>query len=126
MTAGKAVIKDNVEVQHNCCIDRGILGKDTILEKNVKLDNFVHIAHDDYIGERTFITAGAKLAGRVTIGRDCWIGVNATISNGINIGDNCRVTLGSVVTKDVLPNSTVTGNFAIDHKKFIEFIKSIR
>lgn len=125
-TAGRVIIKDNVEVQHNCCIDRGILGGDTILENYVKLDNFVHIAHDDYIGERTFITAGVKLAGRVTIGKDCWIGVNATVSNGISIGDNCKITLGSVVTKDVPSNSTVTGNFAIDHRKFIEFIKSIR
>lgn len=125
-TAGRTIIKDNVEVQHNCCVDRGILGGDTILGNNVKLDNFVHIAHDDYIGDRTFITAGAKLAGRVIVGKDCWIGVNATISNGINIGDNCKITLGSVVTRDVPSGSTVTGNFAIDHKKFIEFIKSIR
>lgn len=125
-TAGRVIIKDNVEVQHNCCIDRGVLGGDTILENYVKLDNFVHIAHDDHIGERTFITAGVKLAGRVIVGKDCWLGVNATISNGINIGDNCKITLGSVVTKDVPSNSTVTGNFAIDHKKFIEFIKTIR
>ncbi len=125
-TAGRAVIKDNVEIQHNCCVDRGILGGDTILDRNVKLDNFVHIAHDDYIGERTFITAGVKLSGRVVTGKDCWLGVNATVSNGINIGDNCMITLGSVVTKDVPSDTTVTGNFAIEHSKFIQFIKSIR
>jgi len=126
LTAGRVIIRDNVEIQHNCCIDRGVLGGDTVLDSNVKLDNFVHIAHDDYIGERTFITAGAKLSGRVTIGKDCWIGVNATISNGISIGNNCRISLGSVVTKDVPSGKTVTGNFAIEHSKFIEFIKSIR
>ena len=125
-TGGRTIIKDRVEIQHNCCVDRGVLGGDTILERDVKLDNFVHIAHDDYIGERTFITAGVKLAGRVTVGKDCWLGVNATISNGITIGDNCKITLGSVVTQNVQSNTTVTGNFAIDHKKFIEFIKSIR
>lgn len=125
-TGGRAIIKDRVEVQHNCCVDRGVLGGDTIIESDVKLDNFVHIAHDNYIGERTFITAGVKLAGRVTIGIDCWIGVNATVSNGIMIGDNSKVTLGAVVTQNVESNTTVTGNFAIDHKKFIEFIKSIR
>lgn len=125
-TAGRVIIKDNVEIQHNCCVDRGIMGGDTILFKDVKLDNLVHIAHDDVIGERTFITAGAKFAGRVIVGKDCWIGVNATISNGINIGDNCKISLGSVVTKDVPSDTTVTGNFAIDHSKFLEFIKSIR
>lgn len=126
MTAGRVVIKENVEIQHNCCIDRGVLGGDTVLESNVKLDNFVHIAHDDYIGERTFITAGVKLSGRVIIGKDCWLGVNSTVSNGITIGDNCKITLGSVVTRDVPSNTTVTGNFAIEHNKFIQFIKSIR
>lgn len=126
ITAGRVVIKDNVEIQHNCCIDRGVLGGDTILESNVKLDNFVHIAHDDYIGERTFITAGVKLSGRVIIGKDCWLGVNCTVSNGITIGDNCKITLGSVVTREVPSNTTVTGNFAIEHSRFIEFIKSIR
>lgn len=125
-SAGMVIIKDNVEVQHNCCIDKGVMGGNTVLEEFVKVDNFVHIAHDDHIGERTLITAGVKLSGRVTVGKDCWLGVNSTISNGINIGDNCRITLGSVVTKDVESNSTVTGNFAIDHKKFLQFIKSIR
>lgn len=125
-TGGRAIIKDGVEIQHNCCVDRGVLGGDTILEKDVKLDNCVHIAHDDHIGERTFITAGVKLAGRVIIGKDCWLGVNSTFSNGIVIGDNCKISLGSVVTQDVKSNTTVTGNFAIDHNKFIQFIKSIR
>lgn len=125
-TGGRVIIKDNVEVQHNCCIDRGVLGGDTIISQYVKLDNFVHIAHDDIIGERTLITAGVKLSGRVIIGQDCWIGVNATVTNGISIGNNCKISLGAVVTKSIPDNSTVSGNFAIDHSKFIEFIKSIR
>ena len=125
-TGGRTVIGNNVEIQHNCCVDRGILGGDTIIEDYVKVDNFVHIAHDNYIGERTLVTAGTQFAGRVIVGKDCFIGLNVTISNGINIGDNCKITLGAVVTKDVPSNSTVSGNFAIDHKRFIEFIKSIR
>lgn len=125
-TAGMVVIKDNVEIQHNCCVDRGILGGDTVLDCNVKVDNLVHIAHDDYIGERTFITAGVVFGGRVIVGRDCWLGLNAVVSNGIKIGDNCKISLGSVVTKNVPSDTTVTGNFAIEHSKFIQFIKSIR
>lgn len=125
-SAGKVIIKDFVEIQHNCCVDRGVFGGDTILNEYVKTDNFVHIAHDDIIGSRTFITAGVKFSGRVIVGSDCWIGVNATISNGITIGNKCKISLGSVVTKDVPDNSTVSGNFAIEHNRFIEFIKSIR
>lgn len=125
-SAGRVLIEDNVEIQHNCCIDKGVFGGNTILKKDVKIDNFVHIAHDDVIGERTFITAGVKLSGRVVIGKDCWLGVNATVSNGITIGDNSKITLGSVVTRDVPGDTTVTGNFAIEHSKFMENLKKIR
>jgi len=31
-----------------------------------------------------------------------------------------------VVTNSIAPNQKVAGNFAIDHNKFIQFIKSIR
>lgn len=125
-SAGFVKIKNNVEIQHNCCVDRGVLGGTTLLNDFVKIDNLVHIAHDNVIGDRTFITAGVKFGGRTVIGKDCWIGINSTISNGLVIGDNVKISLGSVVTRNVESNKTVSGNFAIEHSKFINFIKSIR
>lgn len=125
-TSGQVIIKDGVEIQHNCCVDRGVFGGNTVLEEEVKLDNFVHVAHDNIIGKSTLITAGVKLGGRVIVGQNCWLGINATITNGITIGDNSRISLGSVVTQSVPSNAVVSGNFAIDHAKFIQFIKSIR
>ena len=38
------------------------------------------------------------------------IGSNATILGGVTIGENAMVGAGSVVTKDVAPNSVVVGN----------------
>lgn len=38
------------------------------------------------------------------------IGANATILPGIIIGENAMIGAGSVVTKDVPPNTTVIGN----------------
>mgnify|MGYP000106122686 CR=1 FL=1 len=125
-SGGKVLICDNAEVQQNCCIDKGVFGGDTVIKKDVKIDNFVHIAHDCVIGERTFITAGVKFGGRTVVGNDCWLGVNATISNGLIIGNNVKVSLGSVVTKNIESDTTVTGNFAIEHSKFLNFLKSIR
>jgi acetyltransferase-like isoleucine patch superfamily enzyme len=37
------------------------------------------------------------------------IGSNATILCGITIGENALIGAGSVVTKDVLPNTVVAG-----------------
>ncbi|HZJ69120.1 MAG TPA: UDP-3-O-(3-hydroxymyristoyl)glucosamine N-acyltransferase [Candidatus Eisenbacteria bacterium] len=125
-SAGGVVIESNVEIQNNTCVDRGVFGGNTIIKQNAKIDNLVHIAHDAIIGKRTMIAAGSAIGGRTVIGSDSWIGINATISNGLTLGDNCKISLGAVVTQDVPSGKTVTGNFAIDHKKFIEFIKSIR
>lgn len=46
----------------------------------------------------------------VHICRRAWIGAGATILPGITIGENSVVGAGSVVTKDVEPNTIVAGN----------------
>lgn len=125
-TGGLLIINDNVEIQHNCSIDRGIFGGETIIKNSVKIDNFVHIAHDCIIGERTLITAGVKFGGRSVVGKDCFFGINATISNGLNIGDNVSVSLGSVVTRNIPHNNTVLGDFSINNSNFIDSLKSVK
>jgi len=45
----------------------------------------------------------------VTIGEGVWVGANVTILPGVTIGDASIVAAGSVVTKDVPPNSIVAG-----------------
>lgn len=53
---------------------------------------------------------GVEWAEAVTIGNSVWIGGDATILPGVTIGDNCVIGAGSVVTKDVEPNTVVGGN----------------
>lgn len=119
---GKVIIEENVEIQNNCTIDKGVFGN-TILKKNVKLDNLIHVGHDGVIGENTFLTAGVILAGRVKIGKNSYLGPNCTVKNGLFLGENSKISMGAVVTKNVGGNETVTGNFAIPHKKFLEVFK---
>lgn len=61
---------------------------------------------------------GVEWAEAVTIGNSVWIGGGVTIIPGVTIGDNCVIGAGSVVTKDVLPNTVVAGNPA----KYIKHI----
>lgn len=51
----------------------------------------------------------------VVIEDDVWIGMNATIMRGVKIGKNALIEPGSVVTKDVEPNSRVIGNPAVPY-----------
>lgn len=125
-TAGKVLIGNNVEIQHLSCIDKGVFGGNTVISDFSKIDNLVHISHDCYIGERTLITAGVKIGGRTIIGNDSFIGLNSTIANGLAIGNKVTISMGSVVTTDILSNKAVINNFSIDHERYSHFLKSLK
>ena len=46
----------------------------------------------------------------IVIGKNVWIAANALIIGGVSIGENAVVAAGSVVTKNVPPNTFVGGN----------------
>jgi len=72
-----------------------------------------------HIGESTAVSFGAAILAHdytrnmhvdTYIGSRCQIGAHSFIMPGIRIGDECVVTPGSVVMKDVPSNSLVAGN----------------
>ena len=54
--------------------------------------------------------AGEEYAFPVTIGDNVWIGGGVTIIGGVTIGKNAVVAAGSVVIRDVPPDTLVAGN----------------
>ena len=53
----------------------------------------------------------ASVVGKpIVIERNVWIAAGATIIGGVTVGENSVVAAGSVVTKDVPPNTLVGGN----------------
>ena len=52
----------------------------------------------------------AIAARPVTIEDDVWIGCNATVLKGVRIGAGAVIAPGSVVTRDVEPNTLASGN----------------
>lgn len=66
----------------------------------------------DSIGHRMWMEGQdeAEIEAPITIGNDVWIGPYSIIMKGVTIGDNCIVGAGSVVRRDVPPNSLVYGN----------------
>ncbi len=125
--SGGVKIGKNVEVQYNTCIDKAMFPWDnTVIDDQTKIDNLVHIGHGAKIGKKCLIAANALIGGSTVLGNDCWVGISATISNGLIIGNNVNIKIGAVVTKNIADGISVSGNFAIEHSKFIKFIKSIR
>ena len=62
----------------------------------------------------------------ITVGDYVYIGTQSIIMPGVNIGNNCIVVAGSVVTKDVPNNSVVGGVPAIFIKTTDEYFKKIQ
>jgi UDP-3-O-[3-hydroxymyristoyl] glucosamine N-acyltransferase len=124
--AGGVRIEDNVEILSNCSVAKGTFGSFTTIGRDTKINACTYVAHNVTIGERCQVAASAVLAGSVKLGNDVWVGPNSTISNGVAIGDGAKISLGAVVTRNVAPGARVTGNFAVDHDKFLAFLKSVR
>lgn len=122
---GKVLIGKYVDIGANTCVDKGFSFRDTVIGDYTKIDNLVYVGHCTHIGQQCLIAAHAMIGGSVTIGNNVWAGPNCSIANGLTIFDNARISIGAVVTQNVKSNEHVTGNFAIQHQKFIEFIKSI-
>lgn len=123
---GGIILGSHVEIQQLSAIDKAVYPWDnTVIGDYTKVDNLVHIAHAVKIKKRTLIVALSCIGGRTALHNDVWVGMGAKIINGITVGDNARVNLGSVVTKNVSDNESVTGNFAIEHSKFIRNLKEL-
>ncbi|MHB8201693.1 MAG: sugar O-acetyltransferase [Acidithiobacillus sp.] len=81
----------------------------------------LYIADDVMIGPNvSIITSGhpidpsqrraSVVAKPIVIERNVWIAAGATIIGGVTVGENSVVAAGSVVTKNVPPNTLVGGN----------------
>lgn len=108
-TLGKVIIGNHVEVGSLDNVSVG-LGGDTVIQDYVKIDALVHIAHNDNLGKNTEIPAGVIIGGFVNTGERAYMGINSSIRNRINLGSDCVVGMGAVVTKGVEDGKTVIGN----------------
>jgi len=122
---GGVIIRDNAVIGSHVCIDKSLLGEFTEISEGSGIGNFTHVAHGVKIGKRCSIGVSVMIGGKVTMGDDVQIGPGAKISDQITIGDGAMISMGSVVTKDVLPGQWVTGNFAISHEKFLKHHQEI-
>jgi len=80
-----------------------------IINSKAIIGNNCNISQGVTIG----ISGKGENRGVPTIGDNVYIGVNSVVAGPIHIGDNSVIAANSLVTKDVLPNTTVMGVPAI-------------
>ncbi len=122
---GTVEIGDDVEIGANCCIDRATFGT-TVLERHVKLDNLVHVAHNCRIGENTVIVGCCGISGSVEIGRNCVLAGQVGVADHVRIGDNVTILAKASVFKDVPSGSVVSGTPARDHRQELRAQAALR
>jgi len=108
-------IDDDVELGANNTIDRATFGQ-TWIQKGVKTDNQVHVAHNVVVGENTILVAQVGIAGSAKLGKHCIIAGQTGISGHITLGNNVTVGPKAGVAQSVDDNQIVSGNIAIPHK----------
>jgi len=106
---GRLEIGDDVEIGSSTVIARGTIIA-TRIGNHCKIDDNVFIAHNVQVGENTVIIANSEVSGSVRIGRDAWIAPAVTIIEGVSIGDNSLVGIGSVVIRDIPNDVVAVGN----------------
>lgn len=100
-------VGENVFINANCTFLDGAMitiGANTLIGPDVKIYTPQHPI--DYVERRK----PQEYAFPVTIGEDCWIGGGAVICPGVTIGARSIIGAGSVVVKDVEPDTVVAGN----------------
>lgn len=73
----------------------------------------VHIGPHSYVAFEARILTHDRTRGlylHTRIGANCFVGGRSLILPGVEIGDNCVIGAGAVVTKPVPPRSIVAGN----------------
>lgn len=116
-----SVFAGNVELGDENAFSEGIvLCPFVTITSNTKIGKYFHanlysyVAHDCVIGDYVTFAPGVKCNGNVVIEDHAYIGTGAVLRQGgvgepLVIGRGAIVGMGAVVTKNVLPETTVTG-----------------
>ena len=116
---GYVQIDDDVEIGANTTIDRGTLGR-TWIQRGVKIDNLVQIAHNVVIGEHSIIVAQVGISGSTQLGKGVVIGGQVGIVGHIQIGDGVMAAAQSGITKDIPPGRIVAGSPHMPHREWLK------
>jgi len=81
----------------------------TEIGNNVIMWSKNHFGHHSVIEDNCFITSQCTISGHCKIGKGSYLGVGCILRDGIEIGENCIIGMGALVTKSTEPDSTYIG-----------------
>ncbi len=105
---GIVVVEDDVEIGANSCVDRATLGE-TRIGRGSKLDNLVHIAHNNRIGRHVLLIAQVGIAGSSELGDGVIAAGQSGVADHVHVAAGVRIGAQAGVIKDVKEGEVVFG-----------------
>lgn len=106
-----AIVGDRVSIMPGAMICAGVIcTTDIRIGEHAILNLNSTVGHDTVFGDFVTVAPNASISGNVVLGTGTEIGTGAALREKIVVGDGALVGMGSVVTRDVAPNSVVVGN----------------
>lgn len=105
--APHAIVSHDLEMGEGCVIQAYRIGCGVTLGDFVSV-NSSYLMSGAKVGSFS-TTTGFTVVENATVGERVYIGSHAVITHGVTVGDDARVSVGSIVMKDVPDGATVFG-----------------
>lgn len=120
-----AIVSETALISPGCIVNaNAIISSNVILDENCLVMFQAIIGHDAHVKSSSVICPKSTVGGNSIVGERCFVGINSSMKQGVNLGDDVIVGMGSMVFNDVGANNTVIGNPAritkgnIEHRVF--------
>ncbi len=117
--AGYVQIDDDVEIGANNTIDRGTFGG-THIQRGVKTDNLVHIAHNVVVGPHSILVAQVGISGSTTLGRHVVLAGQVGVTGHLHVGDYVMAGGKTGISKSVPDGQIISGAPEMPHKLWLK------
>jgi UDP-3-O-[3-hydroxymyristoyl] glucosamine N-acyltransferase len=121
---GIVQIDDDVEIGAGNTIDRAALGR-TWLQRGVKTDNLVHIAHNVTVGEDSILVAQVGVSGSTSIGKRVTLAGQVGVVGHITIGDDAIAGAKTGISGNVPAGQVVSGYPHMPHRDWLKSSRTI-
>jgi UDP-3-O-[3-hydroxymyristoyl] glucosamine N-acyltransferase len=116
---GIVQIDDDVEIGACNTIDRAAMGR-TWIQRGVKTDNMVHIAHNVTVGEDSILVAQVGVSGSTTIGKRVTLAGQVGVVGHITIGDDTIAGAKTGISGNVEARQIVSGYPHMPHRDWLK------
>ena len=124
--AGGVEVGAGTQILAGAIVAKSLFRSWTHIGRCCQVGIMANIGHGAFIGDESVISGNTVIAGRAKLGRRVWVGASASIAQGLSIGAEAQIKMGSVVVADVGPQQVVSGNFATSHKSNMRHYFNVR